>query len=224
MEYNNDKSIFDLEVIEKRRQAFLNRSKTGSKGGSKSRKGMRTPYTFMDKKDREKLNGEVRTYNMNSLMDWHTFEQKSKEEQTRLLTHWRSIYSNNAIMEAFYFDGKGKKFNSQSFADLINGLGIPKKTRALSDKPRKPRQSKAVAIAQEKAPDMPKLSLLEFADHTPPESKTEPQKLITKGLHLEYNGTYDWETINKILTKLQVMLDEESNKFQVSISITERAK
>jgi len=39
-----ERGIFDLEVREKKNQAYLNKARTGSKGGSRSRKGMNTPY------------------------------------------------------------------------------------------------------------------------------------------------------------------------------------
>lgn len=221
-------SIFELEVKEKRAQAFLNKSKTGAKGGSKSRKGVRTPSDYMSKKELRELNGEVRTYNMNSLMDWKTFNEKSKEEQTRLLTHWRNIYSNAKIMDALQ-EGREKKFNQQSFADLVHELGVPKKNRINTGEPRKPRQAKKnVAITQ--AEPVAKLSLLEFAEQQPepqpqPQPQPEPvQQIILKGMHFEYNGLYETDQINKILTKLQLLLEDEPNKFNVCISISEKTK
>jgi hypothetical protein len=47
--------------------------------------------------------------------------------------------------------------------------------------------------------------------------------LITKGMHLEYNGDYDAEQLSRIFTKLQLLTEGEENKFNLSISITERA-
>lgn len=217
-------SIFDLELREKRAQAFLNKSKTGAKGGSKSRKGMRTPSEYLSKKEIKKLSGEVRTYNMNSLMDWKSFEEKSDEDKKTLLTHWRNIYNNQEIMEALS-EGRRSKLNSQSFADIVNGLGVPKKSR-INTPNRKPRQSKAVAVVAE--PLGEPMSLLQMAETfaQPKEIQTpqQPPQIITKGLHLEYNGLYEAETINKILTKLQLLLEDEPNKFNVSISITEKTK
>ena len=222
-------SIFDLEIREKRAQAFLNKSKTGSKGGSKSRKGMRTPSDFMSKKERNQLNGEVRAYNMNSLMDWKSFNEKTTEDKKTLLTHWRNIYKNTEIMTALS-EGRGSQLNSQSFADLVNGLGIPKKARVNTE--RKPRQakSKAVAVVAEpvEKPQGEPISLLELAGQLsqPKEIQApqQPSQLITKGLHLEYNGLYTAEEISRIMTKLQLLVDSETNKFNVSITLTEKTK
>jgi hypothetical protein len=224
-------SIFDLEIREKRAQAFLNKSKTGSRGGSKSRKGMRTPSDYMTKQEKKQLSGEVRAYNMNSLMDWKSFNEKTTEDKRTLLTHWRNIYRNSEIMDALS-EGRGSKLNSQSFADLVNGLGIPKKARVNTGE-RKTRQAKVkaktVAIAEpEQKPLGEAMSLLQLAEtFTQPKEIQTPQQapqLITKGLHLEYNGLYDADTINKILTKLQLLVDGEQNKFNVSITLTEKTK
>jgi hypothetical protein len=222
-------SIFDLEIREKRAQAFLNKSKTGSRGGSKSRKGMRTPSDYMTKKERKELSGEVRAYNMNSLMDWKSFNEKTTEDKKTLLTHWRNIYKNTEIMTALS-EGRGSQLNSQSFADLVNGLGIPKKARVnTGERKPKPRQAKTVAILEpEQKPLGEPMSLLQMAETftQPKEIQTpqQPTQLITKGLHLEYNGVYDADTINKILTKLQLLVDGEQNKFNVSITLTEKTK
>ena len=223
-------SIFDLEIREKRAQAFLNKSKTGSKGGSKSRKGMRTPSDYMTKKERKQLSGEVRAYNMNSLMDWKSFEEKTFEDKKTLLTHWRNIYKNTEIMTALS-EGRGSKLNSQSFADLVNGLGIPPK-KARVNTERKPRQAKAKPVAvvaePEQKPVGDPMSLLQMVEtFTPPkeiQTPQQPTQLITKGLHLEYNGLYTAEEISRIMTKLQLLVDSETNKFNVSITLTEKTK
>jgi hypothetical protein len=217
-------SIFELEVREKRAQAFLNRSKTGAKGGSKSRKGMRTPSEYLSKKDFNNLSGEVRTFNMNSLMSWYDFEQKDTETKKMLLTNWREIYPNQTIMDAFGEGQNGKRFNTQSFADLVNGLGCPPKRRGGST----PRKAKSKAVAVVAEPLGEPMSLLQMAETftQPKEIQTpqQPTQIITKGLHFEYNGLYENEQINKILTKLQLLLEDEPNKFNVSICITEKTK
>jgi hypothetical protein len=218
-------SIFDLELREKRAQAFLNKSRTGAKGGSKSRKGMRTPSDYLSRKEKRELNGEVESFNMKSLMSWIDFDQKDKDTQKLLLTQWREIYPNNDIMDAFFDNGNGKKFNTQSFSDLVNGLGCPPKRRGGSV-PRKKREAKANTVAVIQEPLGERMSLLELTEKmTKPEAQPEPvQQIILKGMHFEYNGLYETDQINKILTKLQLLLEDEPNKFNISISISEKTK
>jgi hypothetical protein len=45
--------------------------------------------------------------------------------------------------------------------------------------------------------------------------------IITKGLHLEYNGNYDVDSLNRLFTKLQLLIDGEPNKYRISLSLSE---
>jgi hypothetical protein len=216
-----EQGIFEMEVRDKKNQAYLNKSKTGSKGGSKSRKGVRTAYDFMNKKEKKLLNGEVESYNMfTTILNWAEWQTKDTETQKNLLTKWRETYPNSKIMDELG-QGRTKAFNTQSFADLVNGLGCPPKTRGQFSGERKPRKAKAPKVQE-----TPKMSLLEFAEEPKEEVKQEIQKevqtlLVTKGLHLEYNGNYDVEALNRLFTKLQLLVDGEPSKYRISLSLSE---
>lgn len=47
-------------------------------------------------------------------------------------------------------------------------------------------------------------------------------QLLNTGLRLEYNGTYNSEQLEKILTKLQLLIKDDSSDFVVNISLIER--
>lgn len=47
-------------------------------------------------------------------------------------------------------------------------------------------------------------------------------QLLNTGLRLEYNGTYNPEQLEKILTKLQLLIKDDSSDFVVNISLIER--
>lgn len=201
--HENIEKIFNDEVREKR--------KTGSGVFSKRGKGVkhgisgafRTPYYFMKTKERKKLNGEVSVSNMyETILTKEEFLLKDKDTQKHMLTRWREIYPNGKIMNEM---GIG---NAQAFANIVNGLEIPKKPKGGS----KPRKAKAQSVAATPTP-----SQLTFEEPR----KVEPI-LITKGLHLEYNGEYDAEQLSRIFTKLQLLTEGETNKFNLAISITER--
>jgi hypothetical protein len=209
--------IFDLEVKEKKNQAYLNRARTGSKGGSKSRKGMNTPYDFMDKRERKKLNSEVRTSNMyETVLTKDEFFLKDVDTQKLMLTRWRELYPNDKIK-------KDMGLHNAGFYNLVEELDLPKKIRGganntAENKEKKTRKAKVTPVS-------PKPTLLDFA--VEPEVKKEIEKevvktmLISKGLHLEYNGNYDVEALSKIFTKLQLIIDGDSNKYNISLSLTE---
>jgi hypothetical protein len=229
-----EKSLFDLEVRDKKNQAYLNRAKTGARGGSSSRKGMRTPFDYMSAKERKKLSGEVQVTNMyTTILNWKEFILKDKETQKELLTKWREVHSNYKIMEELGI-GRERPFNSQSYADLVNGLGCPKKTRQVHPDPatKKPRRN-AVAKPVIKLDEKPTLLELaieaeEVINKSKQEAEPEQPKvtpiLITNGLHLEYHGEYDSEQLSKIFTKLQLLTDGEPHKFKISLSLTECEK
>jgi len=198
--------IFDLEVKEKKNQAYMNRAKTGSRGGSKSRKGMNTPYDYLTTKEKRKLNGEVSGFNMyETILEHQEFELKEIEMQKILLTRWRELYDNKKIMAEMGLP------NAQYYK-LVNSLGLVTTrggARTRTSKPRKVKESKTLLE-----------SALELAPESTPEIKPV---LISRGMCFEYYGEYNAEAIIKIMTKLQLLVEGEENDFNLAISLTERA-
>lgn len=196
--------IFDLEVREKRNQAFLNKAKTGAKGGSQSRKGVRTPYDSMSRKEKRLLNGEVKTIMYETIVPVTEFEVKDIEMQKLMLKRWREIYPNENIVQQM-------KISRKRYDDLVKKLNLPRKPKTVIDG--RKGKTRTVAIIEQVE-----------TQQTPKESVTEEiqQKLILSGLHLEYNGEYTADQLSKIFTKLQLLVDSEENKFNLSISLSER--
>ena len=198
----NIERIFQDEIREKKRAgsgAFHMRGKGVKHGFSGA---LRTPYHFMKAKERNALNGAVEVSNVyTSILNWEEWSTRDKETQKLLMTKWREIYSNTQIMEQLQV-GRGKSFNAQSFADIVNDLDCPKKIRGGS----KPRNKKSVAITsiQEKSP-----TLLELAESSRLEFEIPQQEikqvLVTKGLYLEYNGEYDQDQLSKIFHKITII-------------------
>lgn len=198
-------NIFDLEVREKKNQAYLNKARTGSKGGSKSRKGMNTPFDYMNKKERNKLNGEVQTIMYETIIPKNEFFLKDEDMQKLMLSRWCEIYPVRKIQTDM-------KINNKAYYELIESLGIPKKTRGGS----RVRKAKNIAIVEEEVKP-------QIIDTKEEEKEKVKPLLISRGLHLEYNGDYNSEELSKIFTKLQLLTDGEENKFTLAISLSERA-
>jgi hypothetical protein len=197
--------LFDLEVREKRRQVQGNRSRSGA-SGSRTRKGMRTPYDSMNARERKKLNGEVVVTKMyETIIPKEEFLLKDLETQKNMLIRWREIFSNEKIKKEMGIHNKG-------YYDLVEAFDLPKKARGGS-KPRVGKKKTAEANLNEIKEQEPKK---EIQEQIP-----EP-KLITRGLHLEYNGDYTAEELSKIFLKLQLITEGEENKFTLAISLTER--
>lgn len=229
-------SLFETEVREKKSQAYNNRAKTGAKGGSRSRKGMSTPYDFMSTSEKKKLNGEVEIFNMNTtILPIEEFRLKDEQMQKTMLTAWRDIYDNLKIRKELGVSNK-------AFYDLVAELKIPKKTRIESKK--RAGRPKAVAVTPEvketKNKDLSAKTLKDFmevADQAeleflkesipvttlPAESKedTGQTELVTQGITFNYDQISDIDTLNRILTKCQLLMDGEPHKFRLQISMSE---
>jgi len=55
-----------------------------------------------------------------------------------------------------------------------------------------------------------------------PEKEKDTNPIIFNGLQLNYNGVYNCEEIEKILTKLQLLVSGEENDFIMSITLQEK--
>jgi hypothetical protein len=128
-----------------------------------------------------------------------------------MLTRWREIYDNKQIQ-------KGLGVANSPYYKMVEELEIPKKPRGgANNVGPKTRKSRAKVIS-------PEPTLLDFET---PEIDSKPQiekevvKLITRGLHLEYNGQYDVDALSKLFTKLQLLIDGDSNKYNISLSLSE---
>lgn len=224
MVYREDiERLFQEDIREKKKTgtgAFHMRGK-GVKHGFNG--ALRTPYHFMKTKEKKKLDGEVRTFNMfTTILEWTDFIKKDKETQKELLTKWREVYSNEKIMGELQV-GRDKTFNAQSFADLVNSLGVPPKRRA-GRKPRKTKVAKKIEEINENIQIMDSLLEMEVQPSQMTAVAVQPKHdpiTIFNGLSLEYNGEYDAEHLNKIFTKLQLLVDGEENKFKLSLALVE---
>lgn len=207
-------SLFEEEIRQKQKERSALRSKTGSKGSSRSRKGVRTPFDFMTTKEKRKLNSEVSVKNLFDLLQSKKeFETYPPAKQTEILTRWREIYPNTKIMESLEIQSQG------AFNTLLERLNVPKK-RSWSRKPKEqPRSGKL--IGKEKVPSKENAEKV-AAPVDPVIEKMDVT--ILDGLNLKYNGAYNSEQLSKILTKLQLLVDGEENNFIVSISLQESLK
>lgn len=218
MAYNEIERLFNEEVRDKKRTGRGAFNKTG-KGVKHNMNGIKFPYDYMKAKEKRLLNSEVRVSNMyETVIPKMEFDLKDKETQKAMMIRWREIYPNSHIMEGMGISGSG------SFHNIIKELDIPRKTRhggirkknptGTTPKPRKT-DAKKEHEPMEQAPE-----------NTPIVNNfvQQPVKLITNGLHLEYNGIFSSEQINKIFTKLQLLVDGEENNFNIELRISESEK
>ena len=204
--------LFNEDIRDKRKAgsgSFHKRGK-GVKHGISG--ALRTPYHYMTNKEKKKLNGEVKVTHMyETILTIEEFRLKDEETQKLMLTRWRDIYDNGQIK-------KGLGIGNSPYYKMVEELGIPKKPRGGANNVGPKTRKARVKI------DSPEKTLLDF--ETPeidskPEIEKEIIKLITRGLHLEYNGQYDVDALSKLFTKLQLLIDGDTNKYNISLSLSE---
>jgi hypothetical protein len=170
---------------------------------------LKTPYYYMSNKEKKKLDGEVKVSNMyETVIPFKEFELKDQETKKAMLIRWREIYANTKIM-------KEMGLNNTDYYKLIGDLEIPKK----------PRGGARTTTKTKKRTSAIKTEIVAISAETPKKEAAQIQhqlqQIITNGLHVEYNGTYDHETLNKLFTKLQLLIDGEPNNFRISLSLSE---
>ena len=183
------------------RGAFAMRGKGVKHGFSGA---LKTPYYYMSNKEKKKLDGEVQVSNMyETIIPIKEFELKDTETRKAMLIRWREIYSNLKIMAEM-------GLTNSDYYKIIDQLEIPKK----------PRKTKSVEKTEKRTAAV-KTEVVAISAETPKKEAAQIQQLITNGLHIEYNGTFDHETLNKLFTKLQLMIDGEPSNFRISLSLSE---
>lgn len=203
--YENIERIFNEEVIEKKKTGRGTFSKKGKGVKHGFNSALRTPYYFMSAKERKKLNGEVVVTNMlDKVLTKEEFSQRAEDLQKDMLIRWRELYSNKEIMERMGIT------SNASFHKIMKDLKVPVKTKYSRRKGTADKTKKEVAAKLKSKENQEEI-------HTP----VVTSNFLSNGLHLEFNGDYDAEQLNKLFTKLQLLVDGEENKYRVSISLTE---
>lgn len=180
----------------------------------------RTPSYFMTNKEKKSLDGKVETFNMyETIIPIEEFKLKDEQMQKAMLTKWREIYDNMKIRKELGVSNK-------AFYDLVAELNLPKKTRVEGPK-RAGRPNMVKAEIKEK--ESPKKNLLDLVEEAVKEEELKLKEktaevspvLVSNGITFNYNQISDIETLNRILTKCQLLMDGEPHKFRLEISMTE---
>lgn len=213
--HENIERIFLEEIREKK--------KTGSGSFHKRGKGvkhgisgaLRTPFFYMTNKEKKKLNGEITVIKLNEIIPYEELKTKDIEIQKTLLTKWRELYENDLIIE-------GMDIYKKDYFDLVTSLQLPKKPRGGNNK-RANRKKKGAVISTTLEFESPVVSA-PVVEAPQPQEPTQVQKVITEGLYLEYNGEYNADELSKLFTKLQLLIDGETNKYNIMLSLSEKKK
>jgi hypothetical protein len=207
----NIEKMFQDDIREKKKAGSGSFHKRG-KGVRHGLSGaLRTPSYFMKQKEKNKLSGEVRSYNMfeNTILSLEDFNSRPLNVQRDLMTAWRENFTNKDICASM-------EMTVGRFNKLVKDLDIPMKEKTGG----RTKKTAAAVILKEgqKGESIVK-------EKTPPAVNIEKMDIpILDGLSLSYTGQYSPENLVKVFDKLSLLLSDEKNKFEVSISIQECKK
>lgn len=203
------------EIKEKKQSAQDLRSRAAGKRGGR----VKFPTDLMSRKDKLKHTkaGKVTVTNIfDEILKRAEFDELEEHEQKSRLQYWRSKYSVKEIQ-------KGMNIAAATYYNYIDSLDLPKQKKPRAAIATTPAKTKAIGkitdyIAAEQQP-----SLLEFEaePQEPPAVKVEtaPAFLELSGLNIAYNGSYSAEDIQKLFSKLDIILEGETSKFKIELKI-----
>jgi hypothetical protein len=222
MQYNEAEQAFYSDIREKKKAASGVHSKTGSRGYVGK---MLFPSDIMSRKEKynHRKAGKVQVSNLyEEVLTVDQFEELETEDQKNRLHYWRNNYSNKDIQAKM---GIG---NAQ-FYRIVKRLDLPKAARI--NKQEKPkRKATAKKTLLDYAAIESQQSQLEFAPEALPEAPPAPpeaipapvQELLFEGLHIVYNGTYTAESIQKKLSKIDLLIDGEPEEFYIEFKLVQK--
>lgn len=117
IEMTDEEYVFRSECADRKRTArgsFNKRSHAG-KGGS-----VKMPSDYMTKKERDKMNGEVQSYNLNSPMKWAQFKRMPDDIKREYLSTIISKYNPQQAALAEMFG-----ISRNTVCNMFRELGIP---------------------------------------------------------------------------------------------------
>lgn len=135
----DEKYTFISDVRDKKRTArgAFNRRTHAGKGGA-----VKTPYDYMSKKEREAMNGEVKSYKLNDPMTWAEFKQMPDDLQSAYIQALQNKYGVSTVKLGEMFGAtqrtvsakmiklgintgrhsKRPKFDAEGWAKFIHGI------------------------------------------------------------------------------------------------------
>src|SRR3954469_17705181 len=120
----NIEKMFQDDIREKKKAGSGSFHKRG-KGVRHGLSGaLRTPSYYMKQKEKNKLSGEGRSYNMfeNTILSLEEFNSRQLNVQRDLMTAWRENFTNKDIRESM-------EMTAGRFAKLVKDLDIPMKEK-----------------------------------------------------------------------------------------------
>jgi hypothetical protein len=191
---------FNNEIRQKRLIASGVHGRTGRRGYVGK---MLFPSDFMNRKEKRQYmkSGVVKVSNIyDTIIDFDSFKNLSKEDKKKYLSEYRKRFSNKEIMKIW-------GISHNYYYKIIHDLDLPKAPRTRRAITKKTTQVTPIVpevVGQVNPVIQPAKIMVELGD----------------GLNVQLNGEYDGEKLIKKLEKIAILL-EESTKYSVKLVISE---
>lgn len=188
--------------------------RTGTRGYTGS---IRSAHDLLKGKAKKEYEGnsKVMTTNMyDKILPREEFDKLETHIQKNMMSYWYLTHGTLAIRS-------GMSIGAQTLYSYLDKLGIERKGK----EGRKPRSGKNKATPKQKptkAPDQKQLEIVDINSMYPTILTPEPPQQINNwGLNVNYSGTYTPEEIQRILQKLDLILQDEKSDFTIEIKLSQ---
>lgn len=212
--------MWEQEIREKKRIGSNIYSRTGTRGYTGT---IRSAHDLLKGKAKKEYEGnsKVMTTNMyDTILPKAEFYALETHIKKNMFSYWYLTHGIKKIQEDM---GVG----CQTVYNILDELGIPRKGK-IGRTPRKGSVNDRAEILA-KARESKKLKALERNSvvQVPEEVKVDAPVVATQtleidGMHLKFKGLYNAKQIEKILSKLEVLVSEEENEFYLNIELVEK--
>jgi hypothetical protein len=205
---NSIEKLFEDDVREKKRTGSGIHHRTGKRGYVGK---MMFAYDFMSRSEKLKHRkaGKVIVSNIYDEinMDFEELKAKPKEEMKRYLSEWQKRFTNTEI-------AKGLDMPDNKLYYWLRKFGLSGSTGVTEDQKRV--ATTTVVKDVNHVPQTPYINL----PYVPPAPPVVLPKL--DGIQFAFTGKHSSEKIIATLTKLQLLLEGESNDFEIKIFLEEK--
>jgi hypothetical protein len=188
--------------------------RTGKRGYTGA---IRSPYDLLKGKAKKQYEGnsQVMTTNIyDKILPVKEFRALPLDTQKAMFTHWWKNYTTVEIKNAM-------NVGSQTIYNIKAQLGVTHEKG--KGKARKPRTSKPKKVGAGVAIPKETIEVVDVSSMYPSIFKEEPKTLVNPwGLSINYSGTYKPDQIQKILQKLDLILQDETTDFDIEIKLSQK--
>ena len=210
--------MWEQEVREKKRIGSNIYSRTGTRGYTGT---IRSAHDLLKGKAKKQYEGNSKVVTTNiydKILPKAEFYALETHIKKNMFSYWYLTHGIKAIQE-------GMGVGCQTVYNILDELGIERKGK--QGRPTRTGVNRAEILAKaresKKQKAVERNSVVQVSEEPKVDAPTVAiQTLEIDGMHLKFKGLYNAKQIEKILSKLEVLVSEEENEFYLNIELVEK--